>query len=202
MADGMGAQRRTMMDADAFLAWCERGGKEHGRWELVDGVPVQAMAGTTDAHDQIVVNLIIALGTRLRGGPCAPRTADQAVKTRRATRVRRPDVIVDCGPRPPKGLFAPTPTVVFEVLSPSTENVTRSSKVSEYQDVESIQHIVLIAQDAPYAALYTRAANDGWTMAELEGVDGALELSAIGVSLAMADVYADVVFEEEEEEED
>src|SRR5688572_11355161 len=103
------------MSADEFLEWCTH--QEDARYELVDGVTV-LMAGAADRHDQIVVNLIGELRTRLKGGPCAPRTADQAVKTMSNRRVRGPDVIVDCGPRDPKGLFARTPTVVFEVLSP------------------------------------------------------------------------------------
>lgn len=188
MADG--APRR--MSADEFLDWCVH--QDDGRYELVDGQAV-AMLGATDRHDQIVVNLIAELRTRLRSASCAPRTADQAVKTRGQERVRRPDVLGDCGPRPPKGLFAPNPTVVFEVLSPSTENVTFSSKLDEYKGVASIAHVVLLAQDACAARHYARAGNDAWTEEDLGGPDAVLKLAAIKVELSLAEIYADVSFE-------
>jgi Uma2 family endonuclease len=188
MADG--APRR--MSADEFLDWCTH--KEDARYELVDGQTVM-MVGATDRHDQIVVNLIAELRTRLRGTPCAPRTADQAVKTRGDARVRRPDVLVDCGPRNPNGLYAPNPTVVFEVLSPYTENVTLSSKLDEYKSIASIAHIVLLAQDKVFVRHHARVGNDAWTEEALSGVDAVLKLAAIKIELSLREIYADVSFD-------
>jgi Uma2 family endonuclease len=186
------ADTARKMTADEFLEWCTR--QEDERYEFVDGVPV-LMVGATDRHDQIVVNLIADLRGRLKGTPCAPRTADQAVKTKSNQRVRRPDVLVDCGPRPPKGLHSQTPTVVFEVLSPSTENVTLSSKLDEYKGLASMRHVVLLDQDKLFLVHHRRAANDAWMAEELsEGAD-TLKLDAIGVELTLADIYADVSFE-------
>lgn len=179
------------MTADEFLEWCTR--QEDVRYELVDGVTV-LMAGATDGHDQIVVNLIAELRARLRGGPCVPRTADQAVKTMSDRRVRRPDVLVDCGPRDRKGLFSRTPTVVFEVLSPSTENVTLSSKLDEYKALASMRHVVLLDQDKPLLLHYARAANDAWVEEEIADLGASLTLTAIDVELPLAEIYADVSF--------
>ncbi|MFT3729786.1 MAG: Uma2 family endonuclease [Terricaulis sp.] len=186
------ADSARKMTVDAFLDWCTR--QEDERYEFVDGMPV-LMVGATDQHDQIVVNLIGELRARLKGTPCAPRTADQAVKTKSDQRVRRPDVLVDCGPRPPKGLYSQTPTVVFEVLSPSTENVTFSSKLDEYKGIASMRHVVLLDQNKPFLLHYARAANDSWTEMELAGVEAVLELDAIGVMLPLSEIYADVSFE-------
>ncbi len=184
------------MTADEFLDWCLAPERADETWEFVDGFPVEMMTGTTDRHDQIVVNLIAALVPRLRGGPCAPRTADQAIKTMKDRRVRRADVLVDCGPRDPKGLFSRTPTVVFEVLSPSTANLDRSTKVQEYQGLATVKHVALLDQEAHRVWLYSRAANDAWTTREIEGLSEALPLSGLGIDLPMAEIYADVVFED------
>lgn len=192
------ADTARQMTADEFLEWCTAPERDEEKWELVDGFPVEMMTGTTDDHDQIVVNLIAALVPRLRGGLCAPRTADQAIKTMNERRVRRADVVVDCGPRAPKGLHSKTPTVVFEVLSPSTVNETRSVKVDEYKGRETVQHVVLLDQDAPRAWLHSRAANDGWTLTEVEGLAALLPLTGIGVDLPMAEVYTDVTFGSDE----
>lgn len=180
------------MTADEFLTWAEAQADQ--RYEFIDGKPV-AMAGASDRHDQIVVNLIGELRSRLRGTPCAPRTADQAVKTMSSQRVRRPDVLVDCGPRLPKGLFAPNPTVVFEVISPSTKEETFSDKLDEYKALPSIVHIVLLDQDKALLWHYARAGNDDWVKEELAGLDGVLKLAAIAAELPLAEIYADVEFE-------
>ena len=189
------ADTARLMTADEFLDWCIQPERAEEKWEFVDGYPVEMMTGTTDRHDQIVVNLIAALVQRLRGGPCAPRTADQAIKTMKDRRVRRADVLVDCGPRDPKGLHSKTPTVVIEVLSPSTANLTRSIKVDEYKGLETVKHIVLLEQDAAKGWLHSRAANDAWTATEIEGLDATLKLPGIGADLPMAEIYADVAFE-------
>ena len=110
-------------------------------------------------------------------------------------RVRRADVLVDCGPRDPKGLHSKTPTVVIEVLSPSTANLTRSTKVDEYKGLETVKHIVLLEQDAAKGWLHSRAANDAWTATEIDGRDATLKLPGIGADLPRAEIYADVVFE-------
>lgn len=179
------------MTADEFLVWAEAQADQ--RYEFVDGKPV-AMAWASDRHDQIVVNLIAGLAPRLRGTPCAPRTADQAVKTMASQRVRRPDVLVDCGPRPPKGLFAPNPSVVFEVLSPSTKTETISEKLAEYQAIASIRHVVLLNQDKAFIQHYVRTANGDWVKEELGHLGAVLKLASINVELPLSEIYTDVEF--------
>jgi Uma2 family endonuclease len=188
------ADTARRMTADDFLQWCLAPEHDEERWEFVDGIPIQMMTGTTDRHDQIVVNLIAALHARLKGGPCAPRTADQAVKTRGSRRVRRPDVTVDCGPRPPKGLFTPTPTAVFEVLSPSTANLTFSTKVEEYKGVTSMRHVVVIDQERMHLVHHARAANDSWTEEELASASDVLKLSGVAADIPLAEIYDGVTF--------
>jgi Uma2 family endonuclease len=183
------------MTADEFLAWCQD--REGEKWELVRGQPTRLMTGATRRHDRIVVNLLIALGSRLRGGPCTPTTADIAVKTEAGENVRRPDVTVDCGPHGPRDLDAKAPSVVFEVLSPSNANFTRFAKVDEYKGLESLKHIVIVDHDAPRLILHTRLASGVWSFAEIEGLSETLSLSGIGVDIPFAEIFADVAFESE-----
>jgi hypothetical protein len=85
------------MTEDEFFVWQER---QEDRYEFVDGLPVRPvrmMAGASRRHDQIVVSILLALGNRLRGGPCRPFTADTAVRTV-AGKLRRPDVGVGMRP--------------------------------------------------------------------------------------------------------
>ena len=189
------------MTAAEFLAWCSR--REDERWELVGGTPVriapmEMMAGARRRHDRIVVNLIVALRTRLRGGPCQPYTADFALLTAKGENVRRPDVMIDCSDGKGDDLAAVEPAAAFEVLSPSNANFTRFSKVDEYKAVPTLRHIVVLDSDAARLVLYSRAANDAWTSEMVEGERAAARLSGFGIELTLAEIYADVSFDDVE----
>ena len=102
--------KSQLMTADEFLVWNL---SQDEKYELVDGIPVplHAQAGASKGHDKIVVNLIVALGIKLRGGPCGPTTSDQAVRTA-IKRIRRPDVTIECGPLQPSSLEVAEPVAV------------------------------------------------------------------------------------------
>lgn len=183
------------MSEDEFFDWAEQ---QEARYELVDGEPVlkygelgpEMMAGATAGHDQIVVNLLQAL-RKLRGGPCRAKTADQYTRVS-SRRLRSPDVTIDCGPWRPDSRVSIEPTVIFEALSPTTRRMDLVRKTTEYQAVESLKHFVLIEPDQPFVLLWSRR-EGGWEVDELKGLNAALELTAVGVSLLLADVYEDVL---------
>ncbi len=125
----MAAAAHKSMEADEFLAWQLR---QEGRYELVDGIPLEMMTGASGMHDRLVTNIIISLGNQLRGGPCRPTTADIAVRTRIRS-LRRPDVTVTCDP--PRGdvYEAQEPRMIVEVLSPSNTGLGWDRKMREYR---------------------------------------------------------------------
>lgn len=174
------------MDADAFLRWAE--GRE-GRFELVDG-QVVAMSGAERRHDRVVVNAIIALGVQLRGKPCQPGSADQAVKIG-PRKVRRPDVLVDCGPTPEDALYAHNPVLLVEVLSPSTRQSDLVRKLNEYQGLETLLYILLLEPALPSGVLYHRAGpGEAWEHSHLDGLEAVAELPRLDCRLAFAELYA------------
>ena len=173
-----------LMEAEEFLLWCL---DKDARYELIEGVPVEMMAGASAVHDRIVVNIISLLHAQLRGGPCHPATADLAVRTRIRS-VRRPDVTVTCDP--PRGdvYDAQQPRMVVEVLSPSNVGVAWDRKLREYRRREGLDYILLIDAKLVAATLYLR--NDGgWDDQDFERLSETIELSRIGCRLAMADIY-------------
>lgn len=192
------AQR--LMTTEEFLNWCLT---QDQKWELVDGVPVlkdvvdpmTGMTGASRRHDRIVTNIIIALGNRLRGGPCQPTTDDIAVETRAGQRIRRPDVTIDCGQGRDDDMQAAEPVAVFEVLSPSTRQTDLVRKLDEYRALGSLQHIAFIEQVAADLTVWSRDAAGIWQSTVLQGLDGQIELGDIEVSLPLAEIYADVAFD-------
>ena len=82
----MAETARAHMTVDEFFAWEENQPDKH---ELVDGLPLRMMAGATNAHNDVVINMIREFSVRLRGGPCRPFNGDSAVETKRG-QIRRP----------------------------------------------------------------------------------------------------------------
>jgi hypothetical protein len=71
----------VLRDVEEFLAWAE--GRAE-RWQFVEGRLVM-MAGASDPHDFVTVNVILALGKRLEGKrlegkPCRPHGSDRGVR--------------------------------------------------------------------------------------------------------------------------
>ncbi len=177
------------MTADEFLDWDQF---QAGRHELVDGLPV-AMAGAKRRHDRIVVNAISSITGQLPSGPCEVFTSDTAVRIP-AGNIRRPDLGVDCGRFIDDAAAADAPTVVIEVLSPSTREFDMFVKLDEYKTVASLTHIILIDPDTPQIIHWTRPPGDAWTIQEIEGLDSCAALPELGVTLPLAVLYAGLTF--------
>lgn len=175
------------MSAEEFFLW-QRG--QDGLHELVDGVPVphvKMMTGASAQHDRATVNIIVSLGTQLRGTGCRPTTDDIALRTGIAT-LRRPDVTVECGELVRDAYENRAPRLVVEVLSPSTANIDRFRKLDEYRRHPSLACILLVETLFPSAVLYRRGA-EGWEPETYEALTDVIELGEIGARLALADIY-------------
>lgn len=83
------------------------------------------------------------------------------------------------------------PTVVFEVLSPSTENYDQDGKLHQYRRLASLREYVIIAQDRRFASICRRV-GDLWAFEDIEA-SGVLKLQSLGLELLLDDLYADAV---------
>ena len=177
---------RTLMTVEEFFVWQQ--GQED-RYELVEGVPVKLMTGASEIHDVIVVNLILALGGQLRGGPCRAATADLAIRTRIRS-LRRADVLVTCDNDPPRAnsYAARNPRMVVEVLSPSNKGAPWQRKLEEYRRLAGLTYILLVDAEL-MQAVFIRRTGETWEHEDFIGPEGVIELPGIECRLAMADVY-------------
>lgn len=182
--------RRIDMTVEEFLQWNLL---QDERYELVDGVPVplRGMAGTTNQHDAITVNLIVALGNQLRNSGCRPTTADTAVRTK-IKGVRRPDVTIECGPVNKDSLEAGNPVVVFEVLSPTTRKSDRTIKLQEYLKHPNLRAVVHIDPDELDIVVFTKDKSGNWLDNRLEYIDDVLTLPELPVSIPLPVIYEGV----------
>jgi Uma2 family endonuclease len=160
--------------------------------EYVDGLII-AMAGGSRRHNALALRVGAALdGLRERG--CVAFQSDQQVRSLPTGRVRYPDVTVVCGPiegdpADPSGIIITNPTLLVEVLSPSTEEEDRGEKWHDYQQIPALQEYVLVSQFSPRIERYRRQANGTWEY--LDVAQGSVEL-VHGGALDLERLYADL----------
>jgi Uma2 family endonuclease len=179
--------RASKLTPDEFLAW-ERA--QAGRHVYVGG-EVFAMAGGTPRHNRLGARAIAHLENGLEGGPCGVYTSDQKIGLPNDDFVYG-DVVVICGQpilRDGTSDVVANPTVVFEVLSKSTEAYDRGDKQRGYLSLSSLQHFVLVSQREVRVEVYTRQA-DGSFRYDVVEAGALIRLDRIGTSIAIDTLYA------------
>lgn len=183
---------RTYLTAEEYLA-LERSSEE--RHEYLDG-EMLAMTGGSWEHSLIIGNLVAELKQRLRGGPCAVHASEMRVRVPSGD-CSYPDIVVVCGPprfADEKRDTVLNPTLLIEVLSPSTESYDRGRKSEGYRTLESLQEYVLAAQNRPAVERYQRQENGFWLLSDISGLDRSLPLASLGCELPLAVIYDGVEF--------
>lgn len=175
------------------------------RHEYLDG-EIFEMAGESIAHGDITTNIVMSLGTQLRGTPCRTLSKDTKVQSGWLPRPRRmmkglfsyPDVVVVCGtPRTHEEYkdILLNPTVIIEVLSESTELFDRTEKFRRYCTyLETLVDYLLVAQDQPIIDGYHKTDAGRWEWSSVEGLESEITLTSINCRLQLADVYDRVEF--------
>ena len=181
------ATAHTHLTPEEYLAFERQATTKH---EYLNG-QIVAMSGASFAHNFITVNIATHLNIQLMNGECRVATSDMRVKVPQTDSYFYPDVVVVCGePRAEDDTFDTllNPTVVVEVLSPSTETYDRGEKFEHYQQIASLKEYVLISQDKIRVEHYRRQ-ETGWMQTEFQGLEEVLPLLSIGCELHLQDIY-------------
>jgi Uma2 family endonuclease len=163
--------------------------------EYLDGQMV-AMTGGTIRHNRIITNVVRELSGQLHDRPCEVFPNDLRVRIPSANLYVYPDATVVCGEPRVEDSYADTllnPTLIVEVLSPSTEAYDRGKKLRWYQSLDSLSELLLIPQDVPVIEQYVRQ-GDIWLLRTAEGLEAVLPLPSIQAELALAEVYHKIAF--------
>jgi Uma2 family endonuclease len=87
------------------------------------------------------------------------------------------------------------PTLILEILSPTTEAYDRDEKFRHFRRLESVREYILVSQREPRIEQFVRSEpGDRWVFSEAVGLEAAIHLPCLGCELALADVYEDVEF--------
>jgi Uma2 family endonuclease len=164
--------------------------------EFFDG-EMFAMAGGTVLHSLIGTNLAAEFRNRLKGRPCLPYNADLRLKVEATGLFTYPDLSVICGsPRfvDDERDTVVNPTVIVEVLSESTEAYDRGKKFEHYRQMPSLREYLLVSQREARLEQFVRQADGHWLLHEAAGLEATLLLPSLGVTIALAEVFANVEF--------
>ena len=163
--------------------------------EYFDG-QMYAMSGASLVHTTVVDNLTGLLWQLLRGGQCRVLSQDMRVQVGR--NYLYPDIIGLCGEAHLADTHFDTllnPTLIIEVLSPSTERYDRGLKFQVYRKIETLREYLLIAQDCVSVEHYVRQSDSTWLLSETKERTATIELPSLGCSVSVDAVYDRVTFQ-------
>jgi Uma2 family endonuclease len=179
--------RVPTMTRDQFFDWAESQGD---RFEF-DGFQPVAMTGRNLNHNQIAINILVALRGRLGGSGCRPHGMDAGVATVGDT-VRYPDGVVTCSPANGLSRLVPEPVIVFEVVSPTSGHTDRIVKLREYAAVDSIRRYVIVESSSIGLTVHERqTAGQKWTVTSVMAGD-LLSLPEVSSEIPASELYEGV----------
>lgn len=186
-------QRKPYLSPEAYLAQERQAATRSDYWEG----EIYALAGASEAHNLIVANLVISLGTQLKGRPCRVYSNDMRVKAQTYDLYTYPDVVLVCDQPQFEDHQRDTlinPTVLIEVLSPSTELYDRGTKFTVYRTLASLTDYLMVSQHHAFIEQYTRQPDGRWVLTVSAGLDAIVRIESAGCELRLADVYDKVEF--------
>jgi Uma2 family endonuclease len=162
------------------------------RHEFLEG-SVNAMAGESPNHSKICFNLYGLTHAELRGKRCSGFSPNMKIATNDKGLFSYPDLAVVCGEPEffdKRKDVITNPTVIFEVLSPSTESYDRGEKFLRYTNyIETLHDYILISQDEPFIKHYQKQANGGWEKVEIRGLGAVLTIDSIECEILLSELY-------------
>ncbi len=155
---------------------------------------VFAMAGATKQHNKIVAAIIGSLFGFTKGKDCGIFPSNIRVYAQEIGLYTYPDITITCGEEKYLDDNFDTllnSTIIFEVLSPSTENYDRGRKFKLYRSILSLKNYVLVSSMEYAAEVYTRS-GDAWILTTAKSKEDHIHLSSISYDLKLSDIYAQI----------
>lgn len=162
------------------------------------GGAVYTMAAVTNRHNAITSNALGLLGSNLRGKHCRAFNSDTKVRIElvNQTRFYYPDAMVVCQGNQEMDHYQDRPVVIVEVLSESTRRTDLGEKRDAYLAIPSLKALILAESEEPFVIIYRRGKSGGFGREEYFGLETVISLPEIEVSLALADLYDRLGFDD------
>jgi Uma2 family endonuclease len=157
-----------------------------------------AMAGASIQHNQITSNAHIAIGSYLQNKDCQIFQSDLKIHAATNSLITYPDLSIVCGAIETLEKYkqiVTNPSVLIEILSPTTQDYDRGGKFKLYRDITSLQEYILISSTETLVEKYTKQSNGTWVLQEYKTKDDVMHITAIDMQLQVDTLYRNVVFE-------
>jgi len=164
---------------------------------------VWSMSGASLAHNFIVRNAGTEFDIQLRQHDCQVLPSDMRVKVPAYPPYRYPDLTALCGPVQIEKIggldVLVNPSLIVEVLSPSSEALGRGDKFSYYQSIPTFQEYLLVAQHRPYVSHYWKQEGGFWLLSDSTNLSDVISCKSVPCELTLAAIYRGVDFERDAE---
>ncbi len=196
-------QPEVTYTGDEYLSF-ERQSEE--RHEYLDGHILYAMGGESLEHSLICTNLITEFRNQLKGKPCSTLSPNMKVRSGPYQKTGSTnkgmfsyaDVMVVCGQpafHDEQRDVLLNPSVIIEVLSPTTEAFDRGEKFLRYRThIDTLTDYVLVSQSHPLIEHFQRRTGGQWLYSSVSDLEASLPLASIDCQLRLAEVYERVTF--------
>ncbi|MEC4804194.1 MAG: Uma2 family endonuclease [Jaaginema sp. PMC 1079.18] len=185
-------QELPSMTVEEYLEW---EAKQELRHEYING-EIIAMTGSTIPHNKIALNFYRTLYPHLKARGCDAYVSDVKVQDRQNQCFFYPDLAVTCNEEDLNARnFIEHPSVIIEVLSPSTAAYNRGEKFGYYRRISSLQEYVLVDSEAQRVEVYRRGEGKMWAYFPYEANE-TIQLPSIEFECEIATLYEGVNWEE------
>ncbi len=153
---------------------------------------IYAMAGASNNHVLITLNLATMLRNHLRGSGYRTYVSDTKIQIESINTYYYPDITISCDQRGRAfENFLCYPCLVVEVLSSTTEAFDRGDKFADYRHLDSLQDYILISQSRINIECFRRNIENQWVLHPYGEVDR-FHLASLDFQCAVTDVYEEV----------
>lgn len=153
---------------------------------------VFAMAGAGARHNVIFSNFFISVGIQLKGKPCKPYGSDLRIHIPENSLFTYPDISIICGEIISSKVDADTavqPTVIIEILSPSTRNYDQGIKFKLYREIPTLKEFITIDSESIGIEAYRINSQGNWELKDYRSIDETLTIPSVGLSLSLKEIY-------------
>lgn len=153
---------------------------------------VFAMSGASNRHNWIFKNLFGNLAHQLKGNPCQPFGPDMRMHILENTLFTYPDISIYCGQPTATSVDEDTvinPTLIIEILSPSTEQYDRGNKFKLYRDIPTLKEYILVDSESIRVEAFRLNENSRWELQEYRFLTEALSIPALQLTIPLSDIY-------------
>ena len=151
-----------------------------------------AMSGAGNRHNIIAINIIVSLANSLKGKSCQPFGSDMRIHIPQNTLFTYPDISIICGDiinADEDENSTTNPTVIIEILSPSTRNYDRGVKFMLYRAIPTLKEYLLVEAESIHVEQFAINRDGLWQLKEFSSQDDQLTLESINVDLILKDIY-------------